>query len=272
LKACEGKKGAVRYFFNLYNSESQVIFAVFTVPAVADTPPSIICQTPFDDPDEVNGIAVDSDGNIIVAADEYIAKFDPECNELWTVEFYDSSANFRDVTVDPDDNIIAVGDLSYDGLVAKYNPGGTKLWHKVFDFDSWDWHDDANAVAVDSNGNIIVAGVSKQREVPWEDRWIVLKYNSNGNELWRDYYRYVFGAEEPNSEANDVAVDSSDNVIVTGEVEVHGGFYPDRQMLTIKYESDGDRMWIEEYGTVEDIGVDNSGRTVAVDSQDDIIT
>ena len=40
--------------------------------------------------------------------------------------------------MDPDDNIIAVGDLSYDGLIVKYNPAGTKLWHKVFDFDSWD--------------------------------------------------------------------------------------------------------------------------------------
>ena len=242
-----------------------VIFAIFTVPAAAVSPPAIICQKTFDDP-EVRDVAVDSNDNIIVTGDEYIAKFDSACNELWVREFYDSSANFRGVAVDNNDNIIVAGDLGYDILIAKYTPSGTKLWDRTYDFDGW--NDDANAVAVDSNGNIIVVGETRQREPPWEEHWIVLKCNSNGNELWRDVYSYTYD----NDGAEDVAVDSYDNIIVTGSSEVCGGFYPDDQMLTIKYEPDGDRMWLRKYGTVDtSVGVGNYAETVTVDSQDDII-
>jgi uncharacterized delta-60 repeat protein len=243
-----------------------VTFAIFTVPATAVSPPAIICQKTFDDP-EVRDVAVDSNDNIIVIGDEYIAKFDSACNELWTRDFYDSSANFRGVAVDNNDNIIVAGDLGYDILVAKYTPSGTKLWDRTYDFDGG--NDDANAVAVDSNGNIIAVGETRQREPPWEERWIVLKCNSNGNELWRDVNSYTYDKDV----AEDVAVDSHDNIIVSGYSEVCGGFYPDDQMLTIKYEPDGDRMWLREYGTVDtSVGVGNYAYTVTVDFADDIIT
>jgi len=239
---------------------------------VLTDPPPIIWQKTFPDPDDVRAIAVDSNDNIIVTGDEYIAKYDSAGNELWTIEFYDSHADFRGVAVDPSDNIIVAGDLSYDILVVKYTSDGTKLWHRLYDFDGWDWNDDANAVAVDPNGNIIVAGESSQRTTPWEDRCIVLKCAGNGNVLWSAFYTYdPPGGAQPQAWAEDVAVDSHDNVIVAGQVIELSGFYSDWQMLTIKYKPNGDRMWLRKYGTVDSCyGVDNYADTVTVDSQDNI--
>ena len=50
------------------------------------------------------------------------------------------------------------------------------------------------------------------------------------------------------------------------------GFYSDRQMLTIKYEPNGDRYCTKPYGTVDYCwGCNNNAHTVTVDHQDNFI-
>jgi hypothetical protein len=166
-----------------------LMFAVLTVPAVADTPPSIICQATIDDFD-VRNVAVDSNDNIIVSGHEHIAKFDPACNELWTIEL-ERYKDFDDVAVDPDGNIIAVYDRDYDIIICKYTPSGAESWCKQYDFNSWGWSDRPEAVAVDSNGDIIVVGYASERESPWRTLWIVFKVSgTTKNLLWTDYFEH----------------------------------------------------------------------------------
>jgi len=247
----------------------QILISLLATKVWAESPPQIIWQVTFDE-FEVRAIAVDSNDNIIVTGYEYIAKYDSAGNELWTIEYPGPGyADFRGVGVDSNNNIIVAGEDGSpddDVLIVKYTPNGTMLWARMYDFDNW--NDEANAVAVDLNDNIIVAGESDQREPPWEERWIVLKCDSNGNELERDIYSFTYNHDE----ANDVAVDSNNNIIVTGWSRVCGGFYPDDQMLTIKYDSNFNRIWFRKYGTVDTCyGVGNYANTVTVDSGDNII-
>lgn len=246
----------------------QILISLLATKVWAESPPQIIWQVTFDE-FEVRAIAVDSNDNIIVTGYEYIAKYDSAGNELWTIEYPGPGyADFRGVAVDSNNNIIVAGEDGSpddDVLIVKYTPNGTMLWARMYDFDNW--NDEANAVAVDLNDNIIVAGESDQREPPWEERWIVLKCDSNGNELERDIYSFTYNHDE----ANDVAVDSNNNIIVTGWSRVCGGFYPDDQMLTIKYDSNFNRIWFRKYGTVDTCyGVGNYANTVTVDSGDNI--
>ena len=157
---------------------------------LAASPPQILWQKTFDDP-EVMDVAIDSNDNIIVTGDEFIAKYDSSGNESWTIEFYDDDADFEGVAVDLNDNIIVAGELNDDILIAKYTPSGTKLWHKTYDFQSRGWDDEPHAVAVDSNGDIIAVGESAQDSSPWEQWYIVLKVSGNNGNFWWDDYGLI---------------------------------------------------------------------------------
>ena len=248
-----------------------VLFAVLTVPVVADSPPTIICQATIDSFD-VRNVAVDSNDNIILSGHEHIAKFDSACNELWTIEREDK--DFDDVAVDPDGNIIAVYNRNYDIIICKYTPSGAESWCKQYDFNGWGWRDSPEAVAVDSNGDIIVVGQASERELPRRDLWIVIKVSgTTKNVLWTDYFEHdPPGGAVCYAVAEDVVIDSNDYVIVTGSYDHLSGFYDDRQMLTIKYEPNGDRYCTKPYGAVDYCwGCSNYAYTVTVDHQDNII-
>ena len=92
-----------------------------------------------------------------------------------------------------------------------------------------------------------------------DDDYLTIKYDSNGNAQWMKSYS---GAG--NDEAFGVAVDSQNNVIVTGH-SYNAGTVDD--YLTIKYDSNGNVQWMKSYtGTSYDWAFG-----VAVDSQNNVI-
>ncbi|MBN1374987.1 MAG: IPT/TIG domain-containing protein [Dehalococcoidia bacterium] len=128
----------------------------------------------------------------------------------------------------------------------------TELWHRSYDGGN---DDIGNGVAVDTQDNVIVTGYVTQ--APGNADCYTVKYDKNGNQLWS--VTYDSGLDD---QAYDVAVDSANNVIITGYATVAS-----RDFLTIKYGPDGNQLWMKTY---------DSGRTdwawgVAVDSQDNVI-
>ena len=71
--------------------------------------------------------------------------------------------------------------------------------------------DDANAVAVDGSNNVIVTGYSAGSGSAYD--YATIKYSSAGVPLWTNRYN---GPGNRNDHASAVAVDGSNNVIVTG--------------------------------------------------------
>ena len=189
------------------------------------------------DNDYAHSVAVDNSNNIIITGgssewvfgDYFTVKYDSNGTILWadTIDNgYDDYAN--GVAVDNSNNIIVTG-ASYitgaytaDYFTVKYDSNGTILWADTIDNGH---HDVATGVAADNSNNIIVTGVSFIHVGGGE--YLTVKYDSSGTILWADTVDNGWF-----DVARGVAVDNSDNIIVTGDFYLYDD---DNDYLTIKY-------------------------------------
>jgi len=135
----------------------------------------------------------------------------------------------------------------------KYSPGGNELWDVRYNGPGNN-RDEAFAIAVDNSDNIYVTGRSWDSGTGHD--YATIKYNPNGEELW--VARYGAGG---NQFAYDIAVDSADNVYVTGRG--NGGNY-----ATIKYNPNGDELWVTNYNG-PGYG-DDRAYAIVIDSNDNV--
>jgi uncharacterized delta-60 repeat protein len=121
--------------------------------------------------------------------------------------------------------------------------------------------DFALAIVIDNSGSVYVTGWSKGLVglVSYRD-YATIKYDSDGTRAWVDRYN---GPGNNYDRAVAVATDSLGNVYVTGSSEVVEG---NRDYATIKYDSNGTRLWVERYNGSADgndeawaISIDNMG-------------
>ncbi len=175
-------------------------------------------------------VAVDSNNNIIVAGYEgssnnpfKVAKFDSNGNLLWAKTYDVDGVNDQayGIAVDPNDNIIATGFSGNDMLTIKYSSSGSRLWAKTHT-ESLASFTNGLSVATDSYGSIFVAGLY---QISSQDNWIVLKYDNNGNVVWKNLNTGIGYA------AYAIAVDSANNILAAG-----GGYDSSDYFFTVKYQ------------------------------------
>jgi len=168
------------------------------------------------------------------------------------------------VAVDAAGNMIVTGVTfqSMDGkiyngngdiFVKKFAPDGSPLWTVLFGNDSYDI---GHSVAVDSMGNIVVAGRYGNYDGGYTA--ILVKLSPQGTWLGHHLWMYL-GAQ-----AHGVAVDGDDNIYVTGGT----GIPLDEQTWTgendaflAKFDPDLNRLWTRQWGSPGD----EWGSKVAVD-------
>ena len=160
-----------------------------------------------------------------------------------------------DVSTDSNDNIIVTGvtrlSADYAILTIKYDPElTTEIWSELYNTPH---HDEAHAIAIDSEDNIIVTG-KIYNATAFNDDFLTLKYSSTGTLLWNQTYN-----SNGIDIAWDVAIDSNDNILVTGQSS--------NNYLTIKYDGDGNRLWTQDY----DSGDTDYAKGIIADSSDNII-
>jgi len=155
---------------------------VLSVTMMQSLPDSILSAWQFGtaEDDFANALAVDAGGNIIVAGGT-------------EGKLSGSSAGY------------------YDVFVRKYNPKGNELWTRQFGTAKDDF---AKALAVDAEGNIVVAGttmgnLSGSSAGNYDS--FVRKYGPKGNELWTRQFGTV-----TIDEATALAVDPAGNIMVAG--------------------------------------------------------
>ena len=169
------------------------------------------------------------------------------------------------VAVDGSNNVIVTGASTnsgsgYDYATIKYSSAGMPLWTNRYN-GSGNGDDEASAVAVDSGNNVIVTGYSTGSS--GYDDYATIKYSSDGVPLWTNRYKGPGGMEDV---ATAVAVDGSNNVLVTGYSWGGGSWY---DYATIKYSSAGVALWTNRYNGPGN-GNDEA-QAIASDSSNNVI-
>ncbi len=237
---------------------------------------------PLHNLDKANALSVDSSGNVYVTGESYgsgtgsdyaTIKYDSGGNELWVVRFNcpnNSSDIANALAVDASGNVYVTGGFyesgtHYEFATIKYDSNGNELWVARYNGPGDDF-DRAYALSVDPSGNVYITGQSYGSGTHYD--YATIKYDANGNELWVARYNGPGGGADKSYE---LSVDTSGNIYVSGE---SAGSGTGTDYATVKYNSDGDELWVARYngpGSSTDraraLSVDTSGNVyVAGDS------
>jgi uncharacterized delta-60 repeat protein len=222
---------------------------------------------PGNSTDEATAIAVDNNGNVYVTGHsvggggyEYATiKYTTEGQIEWVARNYPGTAYA--IAVDNNGNVYVTGACNASGIsdygTIKYNSLGQLQWAANYNGPG-NYSDSATAIAVDNNGNVYVTGGSYGQGTSYD--YATIKYNANGQQLWIARYNGPGNGEDV---ATAIAVDNNGNVYVTGFSDGQG---TERDYATIKYNSNGQELWVARYngpGSWGDeataIAVDNNG-------------
>ncbi|MDI3474741.1 MAG: hypothetical protein PWQ95_469 [Thermococcaceae archaeon] len=165
------------------------------------------------------GVAVDKNGDIIVVGrteDEngFVARLDREGNVKWFRTYGGSDYDWAyAVALAPNGDIIVAGATESFGAgwtdvwVLRLDENGKIKWQKTYGGSGLDG---AYAVALASNGDIIVAGTTRSFGAGKADAW-VLRLEANGNVKWGKTY-----GGERDDKATAVATAPNGDIIVAG--------------------------------------------------------
>ena len=265
---------------------------------------------------DVNHMAIDSDGNILLAGkfsslslifgtttlasvgsdDAFLVKFDSNGNVLWAKSAGSSAVDrILGVACDTDGNTYATGNFSgttinfggasvantnnnwlYSFLV-KYDPDGNALWASGIGGNGQDW---SRVVAVDNNGDVIVAGEHSSDvfsagsiSLTNEDGpdVFIAKFDNAGNAIWAK------SGIANSSTCQAIAVDSNNQIYITGSFSNetivfdnitlnNTGQLSYSEFFLAKFDSEGNTLWARS-----SMG-DNQeeGRALAFDASENI--
>jgi hypothetical protein len=193
-----------------------------------------------------------------------VVKYDPQGSEQWHVEYHHENDTFPGgITVDPNDCIIingGCGDLDgteFHCWTIKMNDEGEELWNKSYTDDLFSVGSD---VAIDSDGNIIVGGMSLSF---FGQGYLIIKYDDNGNQIYKHRFLNFNMGNPPNA----IAVDSNDNVILTGQI--YSSDTDSSSWHSLKSDKNGNLKWERTFDSgshdiPNDVSVDSVGNVVTV--------
>jgi uncharacterized delta-60 repeat protein len=204
-------------------------------------------------------MAIDDVGYIYIAGTTYVTqnktdivilKYDFDGMLIWSRIYngpLDSSDDASDIAVDNQDNVFIVGSTMVPGpstnlILLKYNSSGVRQWIVIYS-SSGNMRDYGGNIKLHESGNIYCAGSSIDTiSIGLYSNYLTVKYNSTGQFQW---VRTYAGRGTSYNLLHDMAVDNHENIYVTGcSPGIGTGFYDN---TTIKYNSNGDSLWVRRY-------------------------
>lgn len=216
--------------------------------------------------DEATSMILDDDASIIITGftesdngtdDISTVKYDTSGAELWSAQHHGGDGVI-DVAFHLD--LDATGAVYVGGVAAtsenlenisilKYDVDGSEVWTTEYD-GSGNSFDLGTTITTDGYSNAYVAGITFS---PTSGADIsILKYDSTGVLEWSRTYSNDFNTHDI---PNHIMTDPAGDVIITGYSQGAAG---DRDILTMKYSSDGDQLWVSTYdgpGNGDDEGI-----------------
>lgn len=229
-------------------------------------------------------------------SDIFIAKLDTSLSIIWTKNTVGGSS-FVDLSINKDKNLIVSGSgcsytMKFDTItisslpvlileffVAKYDSSGNAVWARMATTDLLGTY--GISCATGKDGSVYCTGtydtpnnISSVSRIKFGnttltgDYAFLVKYDANGNLQWAKNL-----GQTARDGAYDIAVDSMDNLYVTGTFNYTGIFGNDTfytaghdDIFVNKYDSNGNHIW-----TVTAGGVTNDGAyAIALDKDNDI--
>lgn len=197
-------------------------------------------------------VAADAEGNFTVVGyaavaggtvDGWIRRYSPMGGAYWTLAHAGAGAGddtLWGVEIAADDSVYVAGresaaDMTNNGLLRKVDTFGADLWVSSFDAPSSNGDTVVQALALDGEGAVIVAGYYGTDAAGAE--LMLRKYMPDGTAVWTRSYG---GAAGGNDAAYGVAATSSGDLYVVGyESVVAEG----TNMWLGKYDTDGNLLW-----------------------------
>lgn len=173
-----------------------------------------------------------------------VSVWDTAGNLLWTAGLQGRGGS--DVEIDESGNIYLLTSFSnqvsptsqMDISIYKFNPTGTQLWKKDFDFGGYEFSTRFAYAA----GKLTVIGDGSLASAYFD--WITFQTDADGNMIWNTRYNETSGNDE---QPYFLAAKLNGDVFVTGKggpnYTVAGTPY--LRMITLKYDSTGVRKWVD---------------------------
>jgi hypothetical protein len=236
--------------------------------------------------DFAHWVAVDDQENVYVTGysrgssyqdDIATVNYDSSGNQLWVARF-NGTGNYSDkghkVIADHDGYVYVTGYVNpfgsgtlYDCVTIKYNAAdGDTVWARTYNGPA-DSSDQARDIEVDTAGNVYITGTS--RGIGTLSDIVTIKYNAAGGEEWVERY------DNPDTSAGDggfgIEIDDASNVYVVGQSQ---GMGTGSDIITIKYDYDGNQQWATRYnGPANDYDTPSDevgGKCMAIDQSANI--
>jgi uncharacterized delta-60 repeat protein len=229
--------------------------------------------------DYVSAIAVDASGNVFVTGgsppigtgnNDYAAvAYSAAGVPLWTNR-YNGPGNGNDfaiaIAVDAGGNVFATGYSAstntfppdYAFATIKYSGSGIPLWTNRYNAPG-NGDDLAVGIAVDSGGNVIVAGSSPDGN---STDYATIKYSNTGAPLWTNRFK---GSADSTDLVRAMAVDASGNAFVTGLSRASG---TNANLATVAYSGAGLPLWTNRFNGPDNN--DNVAAAIAVDASGNV--
>jgi uncharacterized delta-60 repeat protein len=225
--------------------------------------------------DFARNVEVDAAGNVYVTGSSRqtdstgmtfaTIKYNSAGTQQWVRHTNIGNEHPRDMKLDASGNIYVTGyflSFPYGRVVTvKYNSAGTQQWLTQY-YPSNTSYYEGTCIEVDASGNVYVGGYYGATQ---NGNIHLIKYNSSGVQQWVRNYTSSGGTIGVGDIINDMALDASGNIFLTGQAKgMSGSNGPD--MITLKYNSSGTLQWVQKYNSANNntdiaycIGVDASG-------------
>ena len=224
--------------------------------------------------DIANAIASDASGEFFVTGQSYTSSTgsiwvtikygnDSPGTPVWTNTVSGSAPGLdqpKAIATDASGSVYVTGystriDGDFDYVTVKYSNAGTLQWIKSFN-GTFDGDDMAQSLAVDTNNNVYVTGISTGTGGSFD--YVTIKYSNAGAGVWTNVFN---GAGDTDDEAVALALDPDANVYVTGTSIGAGGSFG---YVTIKYSNTGTPVWTNVFNGVGNRG--GQASAIAVDA------
>lgn len=201
--------------------------------------------------DEVRGMAITSDGNVVVTG--YSAgvgyygfatvAYSSAGLPLWTNVFTAGSGEPKAIAADGNGNVFVTGSsqgsLFANWTTIAYSSAGLPLWTNRY-AKAPESQDGANTITVASNGNVIVGGSSYiDNPGPPQFYGVVVAYSNSGIPLWTNTHPEAWAGVEVVSTSSNNAVFVAGHVPGAGPGEFH--------FLTYSISNNGTMLWSKHY-------------------------